>query len=313
MKQLFVITHDTYAQGLTPGTSDLDDLGSLAVGAWAMLDMTEGSATYNKVVSIAATSEAETPARFMLATMTAGGLKTTPIITKAQATCVTKAYVAPVARIVMIGNQTDGGTTYSYNLPSLSAGQVAGIIVTDTSKPMHELSRNRTYEYTLGYGDTEATITAALIAKVNADSLRIVNAAVTYTNGTDGFKVTGITAGKLFTVSPIGIFQNADIAITTNGALGHGTVAQIQAYEKEALSIEGKANGRYDELFTQASVVNTTKTYATYTIQYVVPTLRPHNTSNNWTAELVIAVDSGLSASGDGKTFEGLDNMNADF
>lgn len=313
MKQLFVITHDTYAQGLTPSTSDLDNLGSLAVGAWAMLDMDEGSATYNKVVSIAATSEAETPSKFMIATMTAGGLKTTPIITKSQATCVKKAYTAPVARIVMIGNQTDGGTTYSYNLPSLSAGQVAGIVVTDNSKPVHEVNRNRSYEYTLSYGDTEATITAALIAKVNADTQRIVNAAVTYTDAEDGFKVTGITAGKLFTVSPIGIFQNTDIVITTNGALGHGTVAQIQAAEKEALSIEGKANGRYDELFTQASVVNTTKTYTTYTINYVVPTLRPHNTDSNWTAELVIAADSGLSASGDGKTFEGLDNMDADF
>lgn len=313
MKQLFVITHDTYAQGLTPGTSDLDNLGSLAVGAWAMLDMDEGSATYNKVVSIAATSESETPAKFMLATMTAGGLKTTPIITKAQATCVKKAYVAPVARIVEIGNRTDGGTTYSYNLPSLSAGQVAGIVVTDTSKPVHEVNRNRMYEYTLGYGDTEATITAALIAKVNADANRIVNAAVTYAGATDGFKVTGITAGKLFTVSPIGIFQSADIGITTNGALGHGTVAQIQAFEKDALVVEGKANGRYDELFTQASVVNTTKTYITYNIQYVVPTLRPFNTDSNWTAELVIAADSGLSASGDGKTLEGLDNMDADF
>ena len=313
MKQLFVITHDTYAQGLTPGSSDLDNLGSLAVGAWAMLDMDEGSATYNKVVSIAATSEAETPAKFMLVTMTAGGLKKTPIVTKAQATCVKKVYTAPVARIVKVGNQTDGGTTYSYNLPSLSAGQVAGFIVTDTSKPVHELNRNRTYEYTLGYGDTEATITAALIAKVNADELRIVNATVAYVGATDGIILTGITAGKLFTVSPIGIFQNADINITTNGTIGHGTAAQILATEKEALSEEGKHNGRYDELFTQASVVNMAKTYITYIVQFVVPTLRPHNTDNNWTAELVIAADSTLSASEDGKTLEGLDNMDADF
>ena len=37
MKQLQVISHNTYAQGLTAGTSTLADVGSLALGAFALL------------------------------------------------------------------------------------------------------------------------------------------------------------------------------------------------------------------------------------------------------------------------------------
>lgn len=299
MKQLMVVSHDTYASGLTPGTSDLDNLASLAVGAYAIIDMDPTSNTYNHVVDIAASSEADTPAKFMFVTMTANGLKKSPIITKALATCTAQAYVAPVAKVMNI----------AVTLSNLEVGQVAGFIVTDTTKGAHELTRNRSYVYTVASGDTEATIVAALIALVNADSLRIVNA----TAGTD-IVLTRITAGKNFQVSPVGIFKGATITTSTAHVTGTGTGAQLIEYERINRVEQGDAIHRIDEdlMFSAASEVSSTGTYDLYLIRYTVPTQRPILESNNPYQELVVALLVSLSDNGDGVSKEGMDNFDAD-
>jgi len=301
MKQLMVVSHDTYASGLTPATDDMDSLASLAVGAYAIIDMDETSNTYNHVVSIAATSEADTPAKFMFVTNTANGLKKSSIITKARATCTAQAYVAPVAKVMNI----------AVTLSNLEVGQVAGFIVTDTTKGAHELTRNRSYTYTVVSGDTEATIVAALIALVNADSLRVVNA----TSGTD-IVLTRITAGKNFQVSPVGIFKGATITTTTAHVTGTGTAAQLVEYERQCRVEQGDAVHRIDEdlMFSAASEVNTTTpgTYDLYIIRYDVPTQRPILEGQNPKQELVVALLVSLSDSGDGKSKEGMDNFDAD-
>jgi hypothetical protein len=301
MKQLMVLSHDTYASGLTPASSDLDNLSSLAAGAWALIDKNTESATYDQVVDIAATSEADTPVRFQIVTMTANGLKFSPIIEKANATCTYTAYNAPVAKVMNI----------SVTLTGLAAGQVAGFTVTDNTKPAHNLSRVRPYVYTVGTADTEAVIVAALIALVNADTLRVVTASA----GTD-IVLTGDTAGANFTVAPIGIFSSATITITTPLEVGTGTAAQLALYEKECQIERGSGNyPQYQQyLYTEVSEVNTTTpgTYDTWLIRYTVPSIRPVIIQENVAQELLIATLVSLSDSGDGKTCEGLTNLNAD-
>lgn len=294
-----VLSHDTYAHSLTPGSSDLDTLSSLTAGAWAMIDKDSESATFDMVASIAATSEVATPRKFQIVTMTANGLKFSPIITAAYADCEVTAYNAPVAKVMNI----------AVTLTGLAAGQVAGFTVTDNTKPAHQLSRVRTYAYTVGTADTEAIIVAALIVLVNADTLAVVTASA----GTD-IVLTGDTAGNNFTVAPIGIFSNATISITTPLEVGTGTAAQLKLYEKECQVERGNANypNTRDNLYTEVSEVTTGATYDVWIIRYTVPIQRPVMIMENVEQELMIAALVSLSDSGDGTTVEGLTNLAAD-
>lgn len=302
MKQLMVISHDTYASGLTVTTDDIDSLASLAVGAFAVIDKDETSNTYNHVLNYAAASEADLPAKFQIVTMTSNGLKQSPIIIKANATCTYKAYTAPVAKVMNIVS----------NIVTMQAGDIAGFIVTDTTKPAHVLSRNRQYIYTIEDGDTEATVIAALIALVNADASRVVNA----TSGTD-IVLTRITAGKNFQISMVGLFRDATVTTTTANTLGHGTAAQVAEYE-DACEVE-QGNPNYpqyrDKVFTKVSEVDTTTpaTYGTYLVRFHNPSQRPILPSTNPFQELLIAWKSSLTAAGNAdKSSEALYNLDAD-
>ena len=298
MKQLMVISHDTYASGLTVSTGDIDDIASLAEGAFAIINRDPESADKNHIVSIAATSEAATPAVFQFVTMTANGLKWSPYITLKNCRVKSQAYVAPQAKVMNI----------AWTAGTLEVNQVAGFIVTDTTKGAHELNRNRTYERTLISGDTEATIVAALIVLVNADVLGIVTASA----GTD-IVLTRDTAGKNFEVSLTGIFRGATVSITTPHITGTGTPAQLITYEKECNTERGGNTGvRMDTalMFSAVSEVITTETYDLYQITYTNPNnQRSPLPLDNPIQELVVALEASLSDSGDGKSKEGMDNF----
>ena len=302
MKQLMVISHDTYASGLTVSTGDIDSIASLAVGAFAIINRDPASADVNQVVSIAASSEAATPAVFQFVTMTANGLKWSPYITLKNCRVKAQAYVAPVAKIMNI----------AWTAPSsLTPGQVAGFIVTDTTKGTHELTRNRSYTRTVVDGDTGASIIAALIVLVNADALGQVTASA----GTD-IVLTRDTAGKNFVTSPVGIFNTATITTSTYHVTGTGTAAQLIAYEKDCNPERvGNSGVRQDSalMVPLVSEVITTETYDTYQITFT----NPNNQRNplpldNPIQELVIALEVTLSDSGDGVSKEGMDNFVTD-
>lgn len=296
-----VISHDTYASGLTVSTGDIDSIASLAEGAFAIVNRDPESADKNHIVSIAATSEAATPAVFQFVTMTANGLKWSPYITLKNCRVKSQAYVAPQAKVMNI----------AWTVGTLTVGQQAGFIITDTTKGAHELTRNRTYDYTVVDGDTEAIIVAALIALVNADTLGIVTASA----GTD-IVLTRDTAGKNFEVSTVGILRGATITITTAHITGTGTAAQLIAYEKSCNPERGGNTGvRYDSTLMNpiVSEVITTETYDTYQITFVNPNnQRTPLLLDNPINELLIALEVSLSDTGDGKSKEGMDNFVVD-
>lgn len=305
MKDLFIVKHDTYGSGLTLATADLDNLSDLAAGAFVMINMDPTSANYCNAVQLADDADhTALPAKFQIWIKTASGLRKSAIIDKTLASCGKVAYAAPVKKISTVGNTTDGGTTYSYNLPTLAEGQVAGITIIDSSKQAGVFAAQRDYTYVLTAADAasaataKASITAALVAKINADTLRCVDAAVAYTNATDGVKLTAKTAGINFEIAPIGILKSTSIVAGTAHKTGDGTVAQVQALELEASAEYGNAN--YNEfnnlLWKVTSDVDTTKTYDIFKIGYndvseskTIIEAEPKNV-------LFIAVDAGLTA-----------------
>ena len=301
MKQLMVISHDTYAQGLTIATDDIDQIASLAVGAYAIIDRDPDSATVNMVADLAAVSEAATPAKFQFVTMTANGLKWSPVIEKARCKVNTQADIVPVAQV----------TSISVTIAAPEVLQVAGFVVTDLDKNVADQSRNRFYEYSVVTGDTEATIVAALIAKVQADANRIVNAA----SGTD-IALTAITAGKPFAVSMLGIFRGATITNDTACVRGTGTGAQLLLLEQECEILQGDHNTpQYNNLaFPKASEVVAASTYDCYILRYTNPTQRGIITGENPEQELVVALLGTLTAVGTAdKSREAMGNFLTDF
>ena len=299
-----VISHDTYASGLTVTSGDIDTIASLAAGAYAIVDKDPESATYDKFRSMAQDANSITlPSKFQFVTMTANGLKWSPIITKATAACVAQAYVAPQAKTMTLNNTITG----------IEVGKQYGFVVTDLSKPQHDLSRNRTYIYTAVSGATEAIINAALIALVNADTLRVVNASAT----TD-ILLTGITAGEPFNVSLWGDLRGQSVvSITQAHILGTGTAAQLVKYEKECNVERGDGNYRTDGdlFFSAVSEVNTSTpgTYDTYTFRYTTETHRPIIGGENPYQELVVALLVSLSDSGNDKSKTGMVNVEISF
>jgi hypothetical protein len=316
MKQLMVISHDTYASGLTPATSDLDNLASLAVGAYAIIDKDPLSANIDKVVNIAATSEAETPARFIVVTMTASGLKFSPIIYKNALTAKYKAHVVPVVKVMAIGNHTALNDADTIVLPALEAGQVAGFMITDLTKMPYILTRNRMYTHDVITGDTLAIVMADLKAKVNADPNKAVTASDGYVTSFagDGLKFTAPTAGNNFQVSTLGILRSAVISTVTANVIGTGTAAQVLEYERTCNIERGNPNYLVsrDNLFTVPTEVNLSTSYDTLILRFNTPTHRPILDSINPTQELELAFDSALTANGDGKSQEGVTNFVVD-
>lgn len=305
MKQIMVISHDTYASGLTIASDDIDAIASLAAGAFAIVDKDPDSTTYNHFCDLAAASESQTPKWFQFVTNTANGLKWSPVIEKAKCEVIYQAYVAPVAKVMNI----------NVSLANPEVGTTAGFIVTDLTKAAHVLSRNRSYEHVIVTGDDEAAINAALIALVNADASRVVTAS----SGTD-IVLTATTAGNNFQVSPTGVFRSsvATITTTTPNVLGTGLATQMATYE-DMCEIE-QGNGNYpqyrEKVFTKVSEVNTTTpgTYHSFLLRYNNPTNRNLLTGLNPNQELVVAVLSTLTAAGTAdKSLEALTNFEADF
>lgn len=301
MNNLMVISHDTYAQGLTAGSTTLAGIGSLAVGAMALIDKDPDSSTYNVVIDIAAASlPTSLPKLFQIVVMGNNGLKYSNIIKASNARATLLAAVAGTARVIFIGNQTSGGTTYSLNLPTLNEGDIAGIDVRDAEIPAGSLKATKSYEYQIKAGDTSANIVAALIAKVNADASRIVNAAVAYSNATDGFKLTGITAGKKFVVSPTGVLKSSSITDAGAGTAlvyPQGSLAQIKDAEKVDMVERGLDNAKtYSETVTWVTDTTTGKTYNQLVIEYDVPNARPFNGGVNEKERLTIACQSDLTS-----------------
>jgi hypothetical protein len=301
MKKVYAITHDTYASGLTASTSDLDNLASLAVGAFAVINKQVGHADYDQVadiaIAVANIANVASLTAFQIAVMTSNGLQLSPILYSKSTKGLKVADVTGVAKVVVVGNQTDGGTTYKLNLPTIVANQVAGFIVTDTSKPPYDTSRNRYYTYTTKAGDTSAIIVAALVAAVNADSKAIVTAALAYAAATDGIRLTGDVAGKPFEVSPVGIFQLADIEITTALVFAQGAYADVLEMEADHRVELGDTNVQEgDAAFSFTSNLVAGDEYILGILDTTMPNLRePDMDGHNWKGQVILAFQDNLT------------------
>jgi len=234
------------------------------------------------------------------------------------------AYVAPAAKVVVVGSNTNGGITYNLNLPSSPVvGTSGSVMIIDRARPFNDKRREKIYEHTATTGETAATFAAAIIAKINADPKGFVTAAEVDVTNHDGFKITADTAGHDFAVACGGILANADvleyqnIVVAGTGGIvqgynsglttvvvqhktGRGTSAQILATETEYASMDGdgplaKTN---QNLYSWASAVEAVN-YTTYVMRSSVPNDNVLIPKANMTLEFQLAIPTTLYDAGE--------------
>jgi len=318
MRQILITLGDVnYAYDGADDITGADEITGLANGALACLE-SDGTLVDDTLPNITK------DAIYFALGRSVGGPMITPIIDIASLAYKKVAYAAPVAKVVCLGSNTDAGTTYNLNLPSSPVvGTTAQLTVINQDKPHHDRTRERIYSHTVVTGDTAASIAAALIAAVNADTLAIVTSAEVDTTNHDGFKLTADTAGNNFDVVCDGILANADVleykeikhagtagvtagysagltAVVVANSLGSGTPAQIRELELDYSTELGNTGlqSRGVDLYSAASRVVSSATYTTYFITWTTPSDNPLIPKANMTQQLVIAVPSGDTAAG---------------
>lgn len=328
MRQI-LIAKSTIDYGLSTATGDIAGANALDLLADGSIVCLEKDGTFVDDTTPTITQDAI----YFALGRTTGGPVITPLIDIASMTYEKKVYVAPVAKAICLGSTTNGGTTYNLNIPSSpTVGTSALLTVIDETKPFDNRTREKIYEYVVKTGDTAASVAAGIIAKVNADANRIVNATEIDATNHDGFYLTAITAGNNFNVSCGGILANADVlgykeiifagtagvtagynaAITTAtvvvaNVVGTGTSAQILELERDYSTERGNTGlqDRGVSMYTVAERTVSGGTYTTYVITWTAPNDNPLIPKANMTQQLIIAAPSGDT--GAGKTCAALD------
>lgn len=332
---------------ISKGSVNYADDGAASVigGAWEIDDLTTGGIAVlgadGTLIAEAAATVVDKQLQFAVGTPE--NMQVTPMIARNGFSYSKQAYVAPVKSKKFLGSDTAGSAgSYSLNLPtSLSVGDTVGIAIIDKSKPMEDLTGTKIYSFSVISGDlltltTSKNIIAKLVALINADTTRIVDAtALNDATNNDGIQFLAKTAGIDFAVAHIdgssttkaSILADADIveylkvngaydATSTNGVAnnpGQGTYAQISALEAEYSSREGNQGSNFltNEMFNVASKAVVGETYVLYTLHFTPANdddLIKHNRPNQ-ICELAIP----SSETGATKAIAALDNILAKF
>jgi len=255
------------------------------------------------------------------------GTQKSPVINRRTMKVSRQAYVAPVAKVMVVGDNTNtiGGVSPSLNLPNpIIGGSTAEITITDLSKPFEDKKKDRVYSIVCTSAEATVSILNRLAAKVNADVNRIVTAAV-LPNAT-GLSLTSRLAGRDFTVVCGGILGNADVlargiganaidvifsSVTgfnlgnniANGALtvvannvGAGTAAWVAKQESDFATEKGdiKPFLYSDLLYTEPSLA-ANATYDVYLFEWQAANDNILMPKNNFVQMLYLAVPNGAA------------------
>lgn len=211
-----------------------------------------------------------------------------------------QAYIAPVKAVKYIGDDTTD--VWDLNLPTtLVVGSFAYMSIIETSFGNTGSNRVRRYEYKVLTGDDKADVLAGLVAAINADADRLVNAVANGSGtSTQGIQLTAIDNDVDFMITASGILENATLSGQTNVVLvdsGSGRATQISALEDELMISEGSGNYTYlqDLFYTYAKQVDTAATYTVYNMSWYYTAEYPWGNQPAVPNYLTLAVVTGAS------------------
>ena len=224
-------------------------------------------------------------------------------------------YVAPVAEVKYIGyNGSTVGT--AFNMPSsLTNGTIAGILIINNSISVESPMRKKRYEHQVVTGDTAAIIVADLVAQINADPNRIVNAVGVSTN-------TGISLTRIlptvptvhapiptvrFSVALYGVLEagttdedgyitgTTTVGISTPANDGNGTSNMVKELERIFRVQDGDTTqaAPFSNAFYPTPYMTVDgQTYHIYSLKWSYPNTREAKNGNGYDQELIICVDT---------------------
>lgn len=219
-----------------------------------------------------------------------------------------QAYAAPVKLKKFVG---DDGTTSGtgLNMPTYANGNIVAIKIVNTTSGLRTIGAVDEqevfrYEYTGIAGDTNNTMITKLIAKINADGNRIVNATVVGSQA--GIALETVDYGVTFSIGLDEALQGATVEQPEGGTVGVsvainygiGTSAQVAALE-DMYSAERGNTTKYAPLaikyYSNPSLVVDAETYNIYTIQWDGDRSMPlgNQATNRFT--IVVAIPNGTA------------------
>jgi hypothetical protein len=183
-----------------------------------------------------------------------------------------RAYVAPVAQVVLIG---DDGTAGDMNFPTLVVGETAHIRIQNMSEgtlPAIEIYR---VESTVNASSTAVSIVADLVTRINAHPQlsQLVTAAGVNTN--TGISLTVIPVDTQISVGVSGIARDSTIDFAGNATsvavvFGSGTYSDVAAIWQEYSTELGNTSQGVlaNQMFSFANPAVVGETYDMYGIQF---------------------------------------------
>ena len=226
MKQILIVNHATYGDGMTLATDTIDNVDALSSTALVAFNIDDPTPAKSGVC-VQATPFAITGNSIMFALGTAS----TPILSKpidrASVSYNKYVYAAPVAKIMSFGQAdvADDAVENRITFPTIAVGDVYGITLIDKTKPYENLSRVRQYEISAISTDTQATILTKLVALINSDTLAPCTAALVNTD--KGILFTGKTAGSDFTMKPMWSLIDTSFTVEGDNSLTAGGTSAI--------------------------------------------------------------------------------------
>lgn len=318
MREIIIVKNST--------TYGDDGAAGVIAGKHALASLVEGSLVCldsdNTVVDNGAPAPSGEYVQFAIGGATARGPVVTQQVWREELSYEKLVYVAAAKKKMFLGgdNTTGSDTTgTTLNLPSaIAAGDIYGVYVTDRSKPSWDMTRTKYYSVTatassILTGKISPNVIVDLVAVINADANRIVNATMMYGNGSDatGIQFEAVTAGVDFNISKDSeklkdatISEYAILAGTYDGTYttqptahsrGDGTTAQITAVEKDFSTEKGYDGGLWlaDYFYTFPTGVDSAQNYTCYVLKFKTPDTKILSNEGNPTQELVIAVPQG--------------------
>jgi len=210
------------------------------------------------------------------------------------------AYAAPVKQKKFVGyDGTTVGTALNY--PTLVIGDEAQIKITDTTKGLRTVGDEvKRYNTVVKASDTGATITARLIAAINDDIDRIVNATTVAVN--TGIAIEAKENGTTFDIALSGIIENATM-VEKGGAVegvavapnfGEGTYDLVLAMEDEFSVTRGNTNKLMQPAlwYKNTSLATQGLTYNMYTFAFSTKGASSLEVIEGYNAEVKVAIPS---------------------
>lgn len=201
------------------------------------------------------------------------------------------AYVAPVLYAFSIGNN---GTTGNLNLPAtLIAGTIASFKVGFQAEGIEPMVHWQRYEHTVTAGDTNATILASLVAKVNNDPNARWSAAIEGANL--GITLTADNKNELFYVTTDDILADADRLEKTALVYSKGDPDDVR-FEAKLADIQDGDTNRVEfsqEYWKVVDEIDNAATYDQITIEWQSEHRTPYGVKPGNTHELMIAIPDG--------------------